>query len=98
VVYANVILDDLPERFYGVLVEFLGDDDDAAVDKLADIEPKVQSYRPWFIQLCGLIREGIVEDDGDGDLTPAGGSGISAPSQDGKAPHASNNAEARDSN
>lgn len=99
ITYANVVLDEVPESFYGMLVELLGDDDQAAVDKLAEIEPSVNSYREWFLALCANIREGLVLADEDaGELTGAGGAGISAPSNDGKSPHALKPAaEARDS-
>lgn len=58
-VYAQVAADEVPEAYYGKLLEFLGSDDAQAVANLAKVCPEVGSYQPWFMEFCAELRAEI---------------------------------------
>jgi hypothetical protein len=68
-VYAQVVLDELPEKYDGILLEVLGENNDQAADNLIAICATVEHYRPWFIQFCQVIRAAFLPVE---DLTDTG--------------------------
>ena len=73
-VYAQVAADDIPEAYYGKLMEFLGGSDDKAVEQLIAICPQVAQFRAWFVEFCAELRAEILppaEDEVVEDLTTA---------------------------
>lgn len=80
-VYAEVILDQVPEQYYPDLLDLIGDDDATALKNLSQISPRVKEFQPWFAELAALIRGAFVADA----LTAATGDGISAAETQGKA-------------
>jgi hypothetical protein len=67
-VYANVVLDQLPEKFHGTLLEKL---QEKGMDGLIQICPNVTNFPEWFAQLIDNIIEMLSEGEADetGDLT-----------------------------
>lgn len=68
--YADLILDQIPEEMYPEIPALLERPD--VVDVFCKVVPAFASYRPWFEQLVGALRDAIARDDEES----AGGMGV----------------------
>lgn len=60
-VYADLMIEEIPEQFYPQLLQALGADDDEALATLGSIEPTVLQHAEWFKGLCAEIRAAFSE-------------------------------------
>lgn len=74
-VYAEYLLDEVPEAYYPRLLDSLGASDQEAVQNFGEYCPQVLDYAEWFKRLAACLREALVEPEPDADLTAPAESG-----------------------
>lgn len=74
--WAELVIDSIPDNQWDQFSDLIFTAD--VVDRMAQVNPEVDQYRPWFEQLVEKIRWELTDtDDGDG-LTGEGSGGIDA--------------------
>jgi hypothetical protein len=62
-VYADLLVEEMNPEYYPLLVEAVGEDDEHALQKFAEIEPGILQFPQWFKAFASIIREMFNEGD-----------------------------------
>lgn len=60
-IYALLMVEELPEQFYSMLLDAIGHDNATAIKNFADIEPGIMQFEAWFNEFVDGIRMQFVE-------------------------------------
>ncbi len=61
--WADLTVDEIPNQFYPELINILGTDNETAFNAFAQINPDINGFKPWFMQLISEIRLCFESDD-----------------------------------
>ncbi len=80
--WADLTIDEIPEKFYPQLIVVLGDNDTDGYTSMVEINPAIAQHEAWFMEFIAEIRAAFA-DDGSDDNVAGDGESLTIDSESG---------------